>query len=659
MLRNENHKFIGYALIVAFPAVLLAVLGGFSLREDRVNSAVATRDRGLVIINELRAFRETLGSDLADTLTPTEFHLSLAQFGGTQGSSLVPSLDLGEKQGREQRLGPGLKMELEEAIASDLGWEKLHATLPKKTESEPLQRETAMWLLAQVRDPNPPEQRHTWKVHRALFEACSDLRTELGTPIGLLNLLWLIQNPLNDLDLNKMLARFGEETLAFESGTSQEYLKALISAIDRQRRSLGSGAAIQHDADAELPGPWGTELEAAHDTIQSVLSELRRRNLKSQAFRLAALELHLDDAEPRPVATFDFQGDAYLAWVTESKDELVIRLVSDVAKELERALIVVGADRDFAVTLNAAHLRIGDSSGGQEIVRQSLESTSRWPAIDAGVFIVDPTSYFAEVAKRRWRFGGLILLSLGSVAGGLTALLRALRRQQRLNEQQSNFVASVSHELRTPTASISLLAEELQSGNGDRRDYPQMIHAESQRLSCLVENVLDISRIDRGSKVYEFEACDAKGLLLATVTSFQPTARKNNIYLNFKGPKKEIDCDLDVVALQRALTNLLDNAVKFSQSGQQVDVTVSVEDDELAITVRDYGKGMSVEEQKRIFEPFQRLGTEMRRETVGVGLGLSLVKHIVLGHGGRIDVESKLGLGSTFQIRLPRRQDET
>ena len=139
------------------------------------------------------------------------------------------------------------------------------------------------------------------------------------------------------------------------------------------------------------------------------------------------------------------------------------------------------------------------------------------------------------------------------------------------------------------------------AGDCDERAYHQMIFAESQRLSCLVENVLDVSRIERGAKAYEFESCDFVKLVESTVQCFRPTAQRFEISVRVEKGDQEIDCDLDPVAIQRCLHNLLDNAVKFSSRGQSIEVALGASTREAWFEVRDQGKGIDSSAQQVIF----------------------------------------------------------
>ncbi len=274
--------------------------------------------------------------------------------------------------------------------------------------------------------------------------------------------------------------------------------------------------------------------------------------------------------------------------------------------------------------------------------------------------LADADALYASYRRRLWLAAGLVLAATLAALGGLAGAWRAFGRQRRLGEMKSNFVASVSHELRAPIGAMRLMTESLERGtvtDADRQqEYFRIIGQECRRLSSLVENVLDFSRIDRGSREYVFEPVDLDALVARTVDIMRPYAAERQVKLvlaTFAADKPAGLRRIDGAAIQQALTNLVDNAIKHSPAGSTVCVELERDAASARIVVEDDGPGIPEEEQERIFELFYRLGSELRRETQGVGIGLSIAKHIVEAHGGRIDVDSSPGTGSGFTIVLP------
>lgn len=273
--------------------------------------------------------------------------------------------------------------------------------------------------------------------------------------------------------------------------------------------------------------------------------------------------------------------------------------------------------------------------------------------------LTQPNLLYASYRRRIWFAAALILAAAAAAWIGILNAWKGYRRQVRLAEMTSNFVSSVSHELRAPLASMRLMAESLDKGvvENKRRskDYYRLISQECRRLTDLVENVLDFSRIGQGRKQYDFEPVDGLALVRETVRMMEPVAKEHNLAISFKsGASPDIQPEWDGPAVQQAVVNLLDNAVKHSPEGSTVKVEMeTTEDRKIQIVFEDQGPGVSNEEQERIFDAFYRIGSELRRETRGVGIGLSIVKHVAEAHGGRIFLESVPGQGSRFILELP------
>ena len=263
----------------------------------------------------------------------------------------------------------------------------------------------------------------------------------------------------------------------------------------------------------------------------------------------------------------------------------------------------------------------------------------------------------------RWNFNFNLTLSLLMTAvlvGGIYLALRTASREMRLSRMKTDFVSNVSHELRTPLSSIRVFGEFMKLGrvrdSEKMREYGEHIETESRRLTQLINNILDFSKIESGRKTYNFEAVCVEEVIAEVIKTCDVRLRQNDFRIVYEeSPTPLPTAVIDRDAIAQALMNLLDNAVKYSESAEVKEVIVRVrhKDGLIMIAVEDHGVGIPAAEQGKIFEKFYRVSTGLVHDVKGSGLGLSLVKHIVEAHKGRVRVESEPGRGSTFTITLP------
>jgi signal transduction histidine kinase len=243
------------------------------------------------------------------------------------------------------------------------------------------------------------------------------------------------------------------------------------------------------------------------------------------------------------------------------------------------------------------------------------------------------------------------------IIGGLVLTRHIVNKELALARLKSDFVSNVSHELRTPLALIRLYAETLELGRittGDKKQqYYRIIRKESERLTALINNILDFSRIEAGRKEYEFRNTDIAELVRNTLESYRYQIEQQGFAF-----EENIDSNLPAVpvdreAIARALVNLVNNALKYSRDEKFLGVKLYRENGVVKLEVADHGIGITRRDQSRIFEKFYRAGDPLVHNTKGSGLGLSLVRHITQAHGGEIAVESTPGKGSRFILSLP------
>ena len=269
----------------------------------------------------------------------------------------------------------------------------------------------------------------------------------------------------------------------------------------------------------------------------------------------------------------------------------------------------------------------------------------------------DPADALDQEPLQRGVLVSVLLLVVGVTVAGGYLFWRDTRREMRLAAMRAQFVSSVSHELRTPLTAIRMFAETLLLGrvakHDSRDDYLQTIVSESERLTRLLDNVLDFAKIEAGRKTYHLGPCSAADVVRSAASTMGDLLARNGFHLEIA-----IDEEMPLVladrdALEQALLNLLSNAVKYSGRGRQIQLGVRSRDGRVAIDVADDGIGIPPAEQGHIFEKFYRVNDPEHASIPGTGLGLTLVAHVVAAHHGDIRVHSEVGRGTTFSIVLP------
>jgi len=229
------------------------------------------------------------------------------------------------------------------------------------------------------------------------------------------------------------------------------------------------------------------------------------------------------------------------------------------------------------------------------------------------------------------------------------------------NKHKSDFLANMSHELRTPLNAIIGFSEVLSEKmfgelNEKQADYMKDIHESGKHLLSLINDILDLSKIEAGRMDLEISSFDLPSALSNAMTLVRERAQRHGIKLGLEVDKRLGEFQADERKFKQIVLNLLSNAVKFTHDGGRVDVSAKSFDGKIEIAVRDTGIGIAPEDQKTVFEEFKQVGRDYTRKAEGTGLGLALTKRFVELHGGEIRLESAPGKGSTFTFTLPVRQ---
>ena len=324
-------------------------------------------------------------------------------------------------------------------------------------------------------------------------------------------------------------------------------------------------------------------------------------------------------------------------------------------KNTDGALVVRVTEPDGAVVYENA-----PTPDGRFEVKRTMES----PSFKGLKLFLRYRDTSIEQEVNRWKTWTLCLIGFIDLmlGAGLYLIYSNVKRELHLSRLKSDFVANVSHELKTPLALIRLFAETLELGRvpGEQKaqQYYRVINKESQRLTQLINNILDFSRIEAGRKEYRLASADVGRIVADVVEAYRFQIEQQGFRLEVA-----IDDDLprvtaDKEALAQALLNLVNNALKYTRDEKFLRLEVARRgDDQVTVSVADHGIGVAKSEQKKIFEKFYRAEDSLVHETKGSGLGLSLVQHIMDAHGGSVEVESAPGRGSTFTLVMPAEAD--
>jgi signal transduction histidine kinase len=431
-------------------------------------------------------------------------------------------------------------------------------------------------------------------------------------------------------DLQRALAGPAEEAQALADWRRKATLVDRAYLFDRARRLLypdrveGQDAARLEALLAEIPpGFWDRGA--------------RRHLTAGGEVVLAAV---LQGRSGRPILAVLLRNEAYLR-----------------REVLARALGAFEGKTTLAI-LDAAQRPVYASQpldGARPLLSVALGETL--PAWRVALYQPRGLSPRQAVRRQTLLFTGAFALLLVVIGVGLGAAYRMVRRESEMARLKSDFVANVSHDLKTPLSLIRMFAETLELGRvtdeAARREYYAVITRESERLTRLINNVLDFSRIEGGRQRYDLRPGALPPVVHEALEAFRYPLAQGGFTLEVDVAPDLPPVTMDAAAVGQALANLVDNAIKYSGQGRTIRVEARRADGEVCLAVEDRGIGIPPGEVSRIFDKFYRVGRSETQGRRGSGLGLSLVRHVAQAHGGRVSVESRPGAGSRFTLHLP------
>ena len=266
-------------------------------------------------------------------------------------------------------------------------------------------------------------------------------------------------------------------------------------------------------------------------------------------------------------------------------------------------------------------------------------------------------SYIELIQSRSRKNLYFLMFAIVLVLLGVYITVRNVRNTLKIAQLKSDFVSNVSHEIRTPLSLIRMYAETLVLGRlpseEKKQQYYNIIHRESGRLTYLVNNILDFSRIEANRKTYEMTKHNINDLVSDIYNNYEHYFREHGVQGQIELPSANMTIAVDPQAFEEALSNLIENAIKYSNGEKRIHLRTFSTAKHICCDIIDNGSGISQSVQEHIFDKFYRAEDAMTQKTKGTGLGLSIVKHIMEAHNGYVTVDSKPGKGSTFTLKFP------
>ena len=321
------------------------------------------------------------------------------------------------------------------------------------------------------------------------------------------------------------------------------------------------------------------------------------------------------------------------------------------------------AGDNFLLTVNRKSSNQVVFSTGEVLPGEASQTRDLWAFPDYTIGIRLRGQTIDEVVRGRF-YGNLLLIGLLNVVliAGVWVVYRTVRREVELAQLKSDFVSNVSHEIKTPLALIRMFSETLQlkrvKSEAKKQEYYDTIVQETERLTHLINNILNFSRMEAGRKEYRMEPVELNTVVLDVLKNYRPHLEREGFTVSTALTDSLPFIEADSGALAEALLNIIDNSVKYSRAEKHLIVVTGSDRKTVFVEVEDHGIGIEPRQQQKIFEKFYRVSSGLVSSTKGTGLGLALVKHIVDAHKGTITLRSQVGKGSAFRLSFPASRNQ-
>jgi two-component system, OmpR family, phosphate regulon sensor histidine kinase PhoR len=397
-------------------------------------------------------------------------------------------------------------------------------------------------------------------------------------------------------------------------------------------------------------------------TIGDVTASLKEQSLVlGRLFRYQATGYRKID----PLFVGDKSGGKSLALVfiagRQGRAPRIVGIVIDAERFVRDVLgrkMVEAAGDNFLLTVNRKNSGQVIYATGELLPGEARQTKDLWLFPDYTIGIRLRGQTIDEVVRARF-YRNLLLIGLLNIVliAGVWVVYRTVRRDIELAQLKSDFVSNVSHEIKTPLALIRMFAETLQlkrvKSEAKKQEYYDTIVQETERLTRLINNILNFSRMEAGKKEYRMEPVDLNTIVRDVVKNYRTHLESEGFEISIRITDDLPVIDADTGALAEALLNVIDNSVKYSRTKKYLNIVTGREGLSVFVEIEDHGIGIDPRQQKKIFEKFYRVSSGLVDSTKGTGLGLALVKHIIDAHKGVITLRSEVGKGSTFRMSFP------